>query len=101
MIDKQGDVTSDYLPVQAGNVGGAVDRQSSASLLHQIRRHVPGGVRNLRVEVRPESTTVFLTGWIHSFYAKQLIYRVCEESLPGFRVLDATVVSRPQEPMSA
>jgi hypothetical protein len=101
MIDKPGDATSNYLRVQAGCDGGAVDRQSSSSLLHQIRRQVPGGVRKLAVEVRPESATVLLTGWIHSFYAKQLIYRVCEESLPGFRVLDATIVSRPQKPMSA
>ena len=44
------------------------------------------------VDVRTDSRTVTLAGLVGSFYAKQVIYHLCDKWAPGFRVVDASVV---------
>jgi hypothetical protein len=71
-------------------IANAVSRET---LLKQIRLKVPGGTRDLAVDVQAESGTVMLAGLVNSFYAKQLLYHVCGQWAPGFQVIDATVVA--------
>jgi hypothetical protein len=71
----------------------AVVAVSGETLLKQIRVRVPGGARDLAVDVRIEPRTVMLTGSVVSFYAKQVLYHLCNQWAPGFRVIDATVVA--------
>ena len=71
---------------------GRVEPDTAQALREQVSRRLAGGARAVKIEVCHDSRTVTLTGVVHSFYAKQVLYQLCRRCTPGFRVIDATVV---------
>jgi len=63
-----------------------------ATLSEQVCHRLAAGARQLEINVCGESATVSLTGVVHSFYTKQVLYQLCRRFTPGFRVIDTTVV---------
>jgi hypothetical protein len=83
-------------------VESAADRGALAcKLLDQIRSRLSGGARDLTVEVRHESTTVLVKGFVRSFYAKQLLYHLCRQAVPGYQITDTTTVGTPPSVLTA
>ena len=65
-----------------------------ATLWEQISRRLSAGARSLEVDICRDSATVTLAGVVKSFYAKQVLYQICRRCIPGFRVIDSTVVEK-------
>ena len=72
--------------------------QVCATLREHVRRRLPGGGRRLAIEISHDPATVVLTGFVASFYAKQILYQICRGCAPDFHVIDTTVVGdRPKK----
>jgi hypothetical protein len=92
MIHRQTELSHNEQPSGAQPEGFDPAHALHTKLWEQISRRLSGGARRLQIEVCHKSATVTLAGIVSSFYAKQVLYQLCGDCVPGFRVVDTTDV---------